>query len=108
MDMILRSNGVKMSEKAGIKETVEVIELIGVVAEAIIRELRTDGLQLSDAVKIVMSPAFQVKLAEALSGIGGASDELQDLSKIEALDLAEIVLKTVRGIVQSLAEARAA
>lgn len=97
-----------MSEKTGIKETIEVIELIGVVSGAIVRELRTDGLQLSDAVKIVMSPTFQVKLAEALSGIGGATIELQDLSKLEVLDLAEIVLKTARGIVQSLTEIRAA
>ncbi len=97
-----------MSEKAGIKETVEVIELIGVVAGAIVRELRTDGLQLSDAVKIVMSPGFQAKLAEALSGIGSAPDELQDLSKFEVLDLAERILKTARGIIQGLAETRAA
>ncbi len=97
-----------MSEKAGIKETVEVIELIGVVAGAIVRELRTDGLQLSDAVKIVMSPGFQTKLAEALSGMGSAPDELQDLSKFEVLDLAELILKTVRGIIQGLTETRAA
>jgi hypothetical protein len=97
-----------MSEKTGIKETVDVIELIGVITGAIVRELRTDGLQLSDAVKIVMNPAFQVKLAEALSGIGSAPDELQDLSKFEVLDLAEIILKTTRSIVQGLSETRAA
>ncbi len=97
-----------MSEKAGIKETIEVIELIGVVAGAIVRELQSEGLQLSDAVKIVMSPGFQTKLAEALSGIGSTPNELKDLSKFEVLDLAELILKTARGIVQGLTETRAA
>jgi hypothetical protein len=97
-----------IQEKVGIKETVEMIALVGVVASLIAKELAGDGLQLSDAVKIIMKPEFQSKLAEAVSGISAVPGEIQDLSKFEVLDISEFVLKTTRGIVESLAGARAA
>jgi hypothetical protein len=95
-------------EKQGIKETMEVLALVGVIAGFLAKELQGDGLQLTDAVKLVLKPDFQAKLAEAVSGVTSIAGEIEDLSKYEVLDLSEFVLKTTRGIVETLAQARAA
>jgi hypothetical protein len=48
------------------------------------------------------------KLAEAVSGVTSIAGEIEDISKYEVLDLSEFVLKTTRGIVETLVQARAA
>ncbi|MDQ3234537.1 MAG: hypothetical protein M3Q07_22260 [Pseudobdellovibrionaceae bacterium] len=95
-----------MSEEKGIKETVEVLQVVLIVAELVFKELRGDGLQVTDAVKIALSSEFREKLAEAVAGAGEVPAELQDLSRIEAIDLALFALNGAKAIVaNSLARA---
>jgi hypothetical protein len=43
-----------------------------------------------------------------VSGVTSIAGEIEDISKYEVLDLSEFVLKTTRGIVETLVQARAA
>jgi hypothetical protein len=97
-------------EKAtvGIKETMDAVALVSVVAVFVAKELRADGLQLTDAVVLLTKPDFQSRLIEAVSGISQVPGEVADLSAYEVLDLSEYVLKTVRTVVDVFAGKRAA
>ncbi len=90
-----------MSEEKGVKETVEVLQVVLIVAELVCKELRGDGLQVTDAIKIAMSSEFREKLGEAVAGAGEVPAELQDLSRVEAIDLAIFALNSAKSIVTS-------
>jgi hypothetical protein len=90
-----------MGEQQGTKETLEVIELVATLAGLIFKEIRGDGLQLSDAAKIVLSADFQAKLAEALAGITLVGAEIEDLSAAEGFVIAKRLLTAAEDIVVS-------
>ncbi len=94
-----------MSEKAGTKETMEMLQLVVTLTGLLAREIKGDGLQWTDVLKIVTSPEFQGKLAEAVSGFKEIPGEIQDLSGFEAIDLAEFALKATKSVLQSLGKA---
>ncbi|MDQ3230805.1 MAG: hypothetical protein M3Q07_03210 [Pseudobdellovibrionaceae bacterium] len=94
-----------MSDKQGTKETLEVIELVATLAGLIFKEIRGDGLQLSDAAKIVLSADFQMKLAEALAGITLVREEIDDLSVPEGFTIAKRLLTVAEDIVVSTSRA---
>lgn len=83
-----------------IKETLEVIDLVVEVAKLIYREVQGDGLQLSDAAKIVLNSEFQSKLASAIAGISQVPDEFQDLSTVEAFTVAKRLLSGAEEVLQ--------
>ncbi|HYX35804.1 MAG TPA: hypothetical protein VE954_22120 [Oligoflexus sp.] len=93
-----------MSEQ-GTKETLEVIELVATLAGLIFKEIRGDGLQLSDAAMIVLSPDFQTKLAVALAGITLVREEIDDLSVPEGFTIAKRLLTVAEDIVVSTSRA---
>jgi hypothetical protein len=88
-----------MGDKQGTKETLEVIELVAILAGLIFKEIRGDGLQLSDAARIVLSADFQTKLAEALGGITLVRAEVEDLSTAEGFVIARRLLTVAEDIV---------
>lgn len=86
-------------EKESTKELLEVIELISVIAKQVYKEVRGDGLQLTDAVKIVLDPQFQSALAEALAGITIIPKEVEDLSALEGISIAKRLLTVAEEVV---------
>lgn len=77
-----------MAEKLGTKETREVIDFVFGAAVILIREKMKDGLQWTDAIKLMTHEELQRLLVSAAAGISVVDDELSDLSGFEGLDLA--------------------
>ncbi len=96
-----------MSDTKGTKETVEMLNLVLTIAKLVVKELMTDGLQWTDAIKIVTGGEFQVKLAEAVAGLSEVPEEIADLDKVEGIDLAIRALESARELVAELQNARA-
>ena len=90
-----------MSENFGTKETKEVITLVAAIAGFVYSEIQGDGLDLSDVGKLFLDSEFQVKIADALSGVSLVSDELADLDTLETLDVARFVLDAAENVVSS-------
>ncbi|WP_141732396.1 hypothetical protein [Oligoflexus tunisiensis] len=94
-----------MSEKKGTQETIEVLQLVLTLVELLAAEIKGDGLQWTDAVKVVMSPEFQEKLARALAGFTAIPGEVEDLSGIEMIDLAEFALRATKSVLLNIGRA---
>ena len=85
--------------KTGTKETMEVLALVGVIAKEIYTEIRGDGLEWTDLVKIALSDDFQRNLGEAIKGMERVDDELRDLDATEGLEIAEYVIKIAKEVI---------
>lgn len=94
-----------MVEKTGTKETMEMLQLVVTLTGLLAKEIKGDGLQWTDVLKIVTSSEFQSKLAETVSGFSDIPDEIQDLSGFEAIDIAEFALKATKAVLQNLGKA---
>jgi len=94
-----------MVEKTGTKETMEMLQLVVTLTGLLAQEIKGDGLQWTDVLKIVTSADFQSRLAEAVSGFSDIPDEIQDLSGFEAIDIAEFALKATKTVLQNLGKA---
>ena len=92
-----------MTQQRGTKETMQVLSLIGVIAGQIYSEIKGDGLDWTDLVKIVISDDFQRNLAEAISGIDQVDDELRDLDAMEGLEIAGSVIRIAKEIISKAA-----
>ena len=88
--------------KLSINETKDVLNLIEVISSLVVKEVKGDGLQWTDALTLISNNDFQVKLAGAVAGIKAVGPELADLDGYESLDLAEHVLGLVRKIMDDL------
>lgn len=97
-----------MSDVKGTKETFEMLQLVLTIAKLVTKEIRGDGLQWTDAIKIVTSSEFQAKLAEALGGLSEVPGELEDLGRSEGIDLAIFALKSAREVLAELDTGRVA
>jgi len=93
-------------EKVGIKETQELLEVVGKLAVKIV-ELSGDGFQFKDAydlaVFILRDPGFKDLVWEAVKGVNKIPAEIKDLDVEEA---GVLITVTVQGILQAL-QARA-
>ena len=96
-----------MEVKLGTKETMDMLELVLALAELVATEIKGDGLQWTDAIKIVMSTDFQGKLGEAISGFAEIPGEIEGLSALEGLDIAEFAIKGARSLLAKLEGAAA-
>lgn len=89
-------------EKIGIKETKELLDVVGKLALKII-EISGDGFQVKDAYDIAMfvlrDPSFKGLVWEAVKGVNKIPSEIKDLDAVEAGDL---VAETVGCIIEAL------
>lgn len=96
---------VNMSDKKGTQETIEVLQLVLTLVELLAKEIKGDGLQWTDAVKVVMSSEFQEKLGKAVAGFTEIPGEVDDLSGIEVIDLAEFALRATKTVLLNIGRA---
>ncbi|WP_141735916.1 hypothetical protein [Oligoflexus tunisiensis] len=83
-----------MTEKTGIKDTLDFVNLGLAIAKALKRQLG-DGFQLSDLASLALTSDFQKTFLEAVSGAGNVPAEVQDLSGSEAIALIRFVTDKV-------------
>lgn len=83
---------------AGIQETVDVIEAVGVLKKVLVKHL-ADGFQVTDLVKVVEdllgNEQAKKEIAEALEGIEKVLPELQELSWAEKITLIQKVASAI-------------
>ena len=91
-----------MTDDRGPKETMEILGLVLTLAKLITKEVKGDGLQWSDAFKIITSPEFQVKMAEAVEGISQIPGEVKALSATQGLDIAGYLIKGTKELLDDL------
>ncbi len=91
----------------GIQETKEVIAFITTLGVLVGREAVSDGLQLTDALKLFDNKDFREKVSIALDGLTLVPAELKDLSISEGFDLSLAALESFREILSAF-EQRAA
>jgi hypothetical protein len=82
-----------------------VLDLAFTTAELVVKEIAGDGLQWTDAIKILTSSEFQQKFAEVLAGFSDVPGEIRDLSTFEGLDLAEHALAGAKRVIVSFGRA---
>jgi hypothetical protein len=81
---------------AGIKETVELVEGLGALSDAVVVQLK-DGFQPGEDVLVLIKKALDengelgAKLLKAFIGIAAVKDELGDLDLFEIVKLAKEV-----------------
>jgi len=92
-----------LTEKTGIKETLEVLDLGFEIAKFIRRETRGDGFQRTDIIKFLMSAEGRESFTDALTGMTDISGEIRDLSLAEGFDLAKYAVKRAQEIVEDTA-----
>ncbi len=91
-----------MTEEKGPKETMEVLGLVLTLAKLVTKEVKGDGLQWSDAFKIITSPEFQVKIAEAVAGISDLPGEVRSLSARQGLGIAGYLIQGTEELLDEL------
>lgn len=83
---------------AGIQETVDVIEAVGVLKKVLVKHL-ADGFQVTDIVKIVeellSNEQAKKEIGEAIAGIEKVLPELQDLSWAEKISLIQKIMTAI-------------
>ena len=83
---------------AGIQETVDVIEAVGVLKNVLVKHL-ADGFQVNDLVKIVEellgNEQAKKEIAEAIDGVEKILPELQDLSWAEKIALIQKIMSAI-------------
>lgn len=83
---------------AGIQETVDVIEAVGVLKKVLVKHL-ADGFQTADLVKIVEdllgNEEAKKEIAEAIDGVEKILPELQDLSWAEKIALIQKIMSAI-------------
>ena len=90
-----------MSAKHGIKETKEVLTLIGVFGVAVIRRLK-DGFQSDDITKLLEDPELIKAVKEGFQGSGLVLNEIKDLNFIEGIDLGRHGYKQIDSVLDAL------
>lgn len=85
-----------------VKEVKEVLVAVGDLA-AVLVEVLKDGIQMSDALKLVdvlmKKPELIDELKAAVAGIAELPEELKDLSLDEGVELAKVASEVVKKIV---------
>lgn len=89
---------------AGIKETQDVLKLVGVVTKSILAEVKKDGFQVTDLGAFLKSPEWAGSLEEALKDSPKIALELADLSWVEGFSLGKDVYELVTEIMTMLKE----
>ena len=83
---------------AGIQETVDVIEAVGVLKKVLVKHL-ADGFQVTDIVKIVeellSNEQAKKEIGEAITGIEKVLPELQELSWAEKISLIQKIMTAI-------------
>jgi len=87
---------------AGIKETQDVLKLVGVVAKSIVKEVKKDGFQLEDLAAFLQSPEWADALKEALKDVQAIPAEIADISLLEGLELGKDVYDLVADVLAEL------
>lgn len=92
-------------EKAGIKETKEVLDGLSDLGAFIIEKAK-DGLQAQDGIdivtKIMLDPAFKEKMDLMVSGIQNVPAEIKDLDISEGFDLIKEGYEGYKQIIEAL------
>ncbi len=91
-----------MGGKFGTKATVEVIELVKVVAASIIAEVAKDGFQPTDLAAFLQSDAFTKKLAPVIDDIGLVLPEVTELDVWDDIAIGKEVYGVVQEIIADL------
>lgn len=101
---LMRQNGINM-EKAGIKETKEVLDGLSDLGAFIIEKAK-DGLQAQDGIdivsKIMLDPGFKAKMDSMVSGIQNVPNEIKDLDISEGFELIKEGYEGYKQIIEAL------
>ena len=89
---------------AGIKETQDVIKLVGVVVKSILTEVKKDGFQVTDLAAFLKSPEWASSLEEALKDAPMIVLEVADISWLEGFELGKDVYDLVTDVLATLQE----
>ena len=97
-------------EKVGVKETKELLVVVGKLAVKIV-ELSGDGFQAKDAYDLSMfilrDPDFKGLVWEAVKGVKSIPAEIKDLDVEEASELVSVVIEGVIQALKARAESKA-
>jgi hypothetical protein len=85
----------KPQESYGIKETLEILDLIGLVAEKLFMARFTGGLSKLELMRYALSEQFRHELSEAIEGSSEAPKEWGDLSGSELVAILQHILAIV-------------
>lgn len=80
--------GLKMGGQHGTKNTEELLNLVKVMALAVLAEVKKDGWQPTDLGAFLKSPEFEAALGPALQDAPVAAQELAELDFFDGLKLA--------------------
>ena len=94
-----------MTDTKGTEKTMNVINLVFAVAEAVAKEVSGDGLQWSDIPKIFAGPSLQDAIAAAASSFAGLPGKIKDLTTLEGIDVTTHVLDGTKRVVLALRKA---
>lgn len=86
----------------GIKETQDVLKLVGVVAKSVVKEVKKDGFQVSDLAAFLSSPEWASSLREALKDVQAIPAEIADISLLEGLELGKDIYDLVSEVLVEL------
>jgi hypothetical protein len=85
----------KIGEAYGIKETLEILDLIGLVAEKLFMARLTGGLSKLELMRYALSEEFRHELSNAIEGSSDAPKEWGDISGSELVTILQHVLTIV-------------
>lgn len=80
---------------AGIKETKEMISLVGFIAVHICKEIKKDGFQYTDLVSYLKSDEFDAVLKPAVDGALMIPAEVTDIGFFEGVELSRHIYDVV-------------
>ena len=84
--------------KVGIKNTKEVLELARFLTLYLIKEIKDDGVQVDDFVRLLKTPAFMAKFLPAAEEALKIKEEIDDLDFMEGYELAQYMYSFGRDV----------
>jgi hypothetical protein len=85
-----------------VKETKDVLNVIRVIAIAVIEEIRRDGYQWTDLGAFLGSPEFESAVTDAASGIEQVPLELATMGFLDTIEIGRATYDVVHDILKSL------
>ena len=100
ISVVIKKHFGDIMTQVGIKETKEVVRASFVVAALLISKLK-DGVQLSDLMEVFAQLSQNEVFKRAIEDIQAVPAEVVDLSLVEGVELAKVVLEELPGLVEA-------
>lgn len=91
-----------MSDKKGVDNVKEVLELMFLIVTPILEEIKKDGFQPSDLLAFLDDPAFRDHLVAAVVNINELPSEIKNIGMLETFELGRFLINEIRGIIKKM------